>query len=1398
MSPVQGYIGRKVASALEDKFGTEVSIGRVDLGFINRLIIDDFAMKDQKGNPLLSSTRLSVKIDLIPLSKGKISISSVQLFGIKANLYRETAKSQSNFQFFIDSLASKDNSTHTPIDLHIGSLIIRHGSLNYNQLDAPKKDLLKHLALNDISTHIILNKLTDDEGDLTIKKLSFKEYSGLEVDDLHFQIEIDDKEAILSNFELDLPHSNLTLGDIHASYELNHPKDKNHMSLGDINPRTLKYTGEIKPSKITPKDLSFLISALSNFSSKVNFSTTFTGTYNSLNINDLIISSSNNYINLAAKGSISNFDTNPKWHGEIRKLNMRDEGIKWMARNFGTRLQLPKEITRLGSMNFKGTINGQGNQLDTKGIFTCDAGKIDINASKNENHVKGHIITNGVDLQRILANKDFGTVATNIELNGYLPTHGQKLPSQFMAKGIIQRFDYQGYSYKNIVVNGLLKNGIIQGLASINDPNIQIKAQGNYNLLNKKYAVKGNIEKYNDIENIAIDANNQGKQSHLNIMSPYANLKLEGQYDYATLPQSFANVIGKRLPTMPGLPKLTKSTGNNFVFTGNLTDAHLLKKYLGLDLDVHQPITIDGRLNDNEHKVELNANLPSFSYSGNSFENGTLHISTPNDTLKANIKLSQVGGAAYSIIANAANNKLASVIGFDNRNKQLHLYGKLDNETQFFKNEEGENALHVNIHPSDFHIGDSIWEVQPSDIIYSKNRLLFDHFEVAHNKQHLIISGLATPSRQDSLLVELKDIDVNYILNLVNFHAVEFGGRASGQAYIYSLFSEPDGYANLNVKDFTFEQGEMGTLDANVSYNKKEKKIEVNAKADDGPGRITDITGYISPANDDILLDITANGTPMYFLKSFTDAFIDKLEGQLYGKVSVVGPMSQINLVGNALGKGECHLSATNCTYTFDHVKAVAVRNEIRLMNDTIYDENHNIGVGNFILRHDNLSHLTFDGTIEATNLLCYDEKTLGNQNFCGTVYGTGTCAIKGRPGVTTLDINVTPDRNSVFTYNAASPDNISSQDFIHWRDITPTSPIVSENVHQRNSHQSQKINIPSDLHINFLVNTNPDLTLKVLMDNNTGDYIALNGNGVIRASYFNKGSFDMYGNFIVDHGFYDLTIQNVIKRNFQFEPGGTISFGGDAFVAPLNLKAKYTVNGVSLSDLNMGHSFSNNNIRVDCIMNITGTPKEAKIDFNMDLPTVNSDAKQMIYSLINSENEMNQQVLYLLAIGRFMAQSQNNSAPDGPDQQSRTSLAMQSILSGTISSQINNILASVVKNTNWNFGANISTGDEGFNNAEYEGILSGRLFNNRLIFNGQFGYRDNANATTSFIGDFDLKYLLFPNGNFALHMYNQTNDRYFIKNTMNTQGIGIVLKKDFNGWRDLIGINRKKKKYTK
>ncbi len=103
----------------------------------------------------------------------------------------------------------------------------------------------------------------------------------------------------------------------------------------------------------------------------------------------------------------------------------------------------------------------------------------------------------------------------------------------------------------------------------------------------------------------------------------------------------------------------------------------------------------------------------------------------------------------------------------------------------------------------------------------------------------------------------------------------------------------------------------------------------------------------------------------------------------------------------------------------------------------------------------------------------------------------------------------------------------------------------------------------------------------------------------------------------------------------------------------------------------------------------------------------------------------------------------------------------------------MNNALSQVFETNNWNIGTNLSTGDKGWTDMEVEGILSGQLLNNRLLINGNFGYRDNPMANTNFVGDFEAEWLITRSGDIRLKAYNETNDRYYTKTNLTTQGVG-------------------------
>lgn len=1427
---IQTYIGGCVADALCDKFGTKVKVGRVDLGFINRLILDDSYMQDKNGEQMLRVSRISVKINLLALANGQIEITSAQFFGLHANLYKATPEAKPNFQFVVDALASKDSTKQkTPLDLQINSLIIRNGEISYRVLSRPSrpgKFSADDINARNISAHIIINRITDDSLNVKVKRIAFDERCGFKLKSLSLSAIACRTKTKIENFKLELPATLIQIPSLQASYR---------MKNGQIEMPTLQFDGSIKAPYISPSDLAVFVPTLTRLNMRPALDIQFNGTGSSLTVNKISINTTDGSLQLVANGGVKNYPANPSWYTNIDQLKAGQQAISNIYA-VATGKNVPNIIERLGNVQITGYVGGDKKNIASEGKLNTSPGNLTLAFDKRGDKITAHMETVRFDIGSLVNDNKLGHISANLNVHG-------SSKDNFAAQGRVYDFDYNGYKYRSLNLNATYRNKRLEGKANIDDPNVQLTAIGTFvnngakpNLQLKAniahfepntlrltdkwqqtafaaniacdikgsdinnadgsielhdFAMRGPETEYN-INNVSVKTGYNNGNHFLDVDSDFGTIDINGHFSYNTIVRSVLNMVAAKLPTIPGLTHKPQREFNDFTLNASLNSTEWMNRLLGIPLEIHRPLNISGEIDDKNEKINLWCDVPSFTFNGNRFSDAFVNVESPSDTLKADIRIKKLADRgkymALHLNAGASDNHLNTSLSFSN-NERHPLKGIINSSTVFAKDEEGVSTAYIDVLPSRATIGDTTWHVAPSSIIYSKNKLQVNSFSVSHDNQMLAINGTATKSENDSLLVTLNDIDVSYVLNLVNFHSVDFLGMASGEARIAGAFSEkPLLSADVIVKDFKFETGRMGTLYANVGYNHEEGNIEINAVAKDEDNRWTDINGYVSPKHNYIDLAIDAHRTRAEFMESFCGSFMDNVNADINGNVNVVGPLNNINLVGKAVVDGSVRLSALNTTYWMRGDSVTFVPDEIKFKGDTLYDRNGNIGIMTGSIYHKHLTNLSYALKVKAKNLLAYDTHSFGDNTFYGTAYVTGDCDIKGKSGEVVIDIDAVPEKNSILVYNAADQSSIGSTDFITWKDNNV------EETDSTDTEHNNKVDISTNIRLNFLINCNPNATLKLIMDEKTGDYITLNGDGVLRASYFNKGSFDIYGNYIVDHGVYKLTIQNIIKKDFTFQKGGSISFGGDPYNAALNLKALYVLNSVSLADLNIGRSFSNNNVRVNCLMNITGNPNSPKVDFDLDMPNMSNDIKQMVYSLLNAEEEKNQQVLYLLAVGRFMAQNNNNNATGETPQYSQTSLAMQSFLSGTISQQLNSVLSNVINSSNWNFGANISTGTEGFNNAEYEGMLSGSLLNNRLLFNGQFGYRDNANATTSFIGDFDLKYLLFPNGNLAINVYNKTNDRYFTRNSLNTQGLGVIMKKDFTRISDLFFWRKKEK----
>ena len=1370
---------------------------------------------------------MSVKMNPFTLLTDNADISSGQLFGADIRICTPKKGADPNCKFLLDLLAS-DDTTKTKQGLEINSFVVRRGTLKYDVLDQPQRDSIldpNHIEVRNISGHVVFRQDTKGNAEVKLKKLSFKEKSGLDVRRLSFRLKTGDRGIDLNDLKIELPETSINVADSRVKFRKQDDK---------VIDATINFDGGINSAKIVLSDFASIVPALRSFNTPLMLYTSVSGTSTSLRVHDFTLYSDDNKINIQADGSMSNY-SNPSWYANINRLILNAGTVNFLKTNFGEKDVKELEVlARLGDIHFKGRAGGAASHLSLSGNLVSDAGSASLALGKKGDDFNGAVNTSAIDLGKITAMNDLGNMAARLEFSGSI-IKGADFPD-IEARGTISEINYKQHTYRDISVDGTYRRHKFDGMLSIDDPDAYIKLQGiisyfgknpaaNFNAVVEHFnpSALGLTEKWKDtvfdmnisadfdgkdansakgmfaitdfsmkapddtlyVDDMNVTAGMKGEERYLSMRSDFIDADVEGRYNYTTLAQSLTEAVAKRLPTVTGYEKPKKSADNDFALRLKLKDTKWMKMFLGIPIEISSPVMLGAEVSDRDDRLNFNCSLPSFTYDESEYGDGNIRIITSGDSLKLIGDLVKTMGNGHkmdlALRAAAAEDKLMSRMTWDN-NREGEFAGCINMVTDFLKTESGESETRMNFYPSEMTIGGVKWYVRPSTVTMGEKEISIDNFTAENDRQHLIISGKATDKENDSIVVNMRDMEVAYILDLVNFHSVKFSGRASGTAAISSVFGKPSVESNLTVDDFRFQNGRMGTLHAGVRWNNVEEQVEIDAVADDSPSGKTLIYGYVSPKKNYIWLNIGARGMRAEFLEGFCGSFMHNVTAKIHGDAVVGGDLDRIDLLGDLYLTGGLGIKSVGTDYMLDNVDVHCEHDLIEIRNGKMADATGGKGVLDGKLFHRSFTRLRYDLGITADGLPMYNTNGDGGDTFYGTVFINGKCRIHGDSDDVRIDVDAQPTNNSFMIYDASAPDAINSRNFITWKTSADSTEI----------RDREEIYNSTDIRMNLNIDATPELELKVLLDKESGDYLSLRGDGALNATYYNKGPFNMYGTYTIRDGIYRLTIQQILEKKFNIQNNSRIVFAGDPYDARLNLNAIHTVNGVSLSDLKIGKSFSNNTIRVNCIMDIHGTPAQPKVDFDIDMPTVDGEIQQMIRSMITTEEDMNRQVVYILGIGRFYVPEDNNMEADtGPSQ---TSLAMQSLLSGTISSQINSFIGRIVNSNTWNFGANISTGDEGWNNAEYEGILTGRLLNNRLLINGQFGYRDNANATTGFIGDFDIRYLLFPNGNFAVRLYNQSNDRYFTKSSLTTQGVGLIIKKDFINLRDLFGLNRKKK----
>lgn len=1447
-SPTKRMMTEAAASLLGGILKTEVQIGSLEIGLFNRFILKDVTVKDTAGKTIIHSDLLTAKIELRSLVKERLALRTISVLDAEFNLYQKDEQSAPNFQFLLDAFSSEKEAK--PVNLQINSLILRRVNFRYDRLDLPEtpgKWNLGRIAVNDLDANVSLKYLTPDSLSLRLRRLSFKEHSGFVLKKLNFKLRANRTTARLNDFECSLPASNISEKALTAHYDAR----KNWKNLWP----SLSLSGRLSDTSVSLVDFAPFLRLPSPELARisVNLHTNYRFKPNEISLSDIRIKERQGDFSLAGNvilGKQSGKVTDISAH--LQELTTRPEFPLTLLDCLTPQKDttLIRAIRRLGSLKASG--KGRYDFISRKGNASIqtltDAGRITAEAGINGNNVSSNLYLTDIRPAYLLANPNLPSSVT-LHADTRLRFQENKRLSDVSGKATISRLSLLGRDYTDILVNGHYQNGKIRTeIVSRNAPadlrlslhallqdstakelkmtanvirfvpsafglNSSFKEAAFSGQLetdltfNRKKELRGQIslnsfEMTNGprgnatIDRLDLHLSDAPSGGRLTVKSDFANLDLEGVLSPVSLRQAGEAIVRRALPGL--LKESGKQTTDNgkWRLNAELLPSNVYHTLFGVNLSLGSPLVLQGTLDGGTERTVITASVDSLSVYGQRLGRTTLFLEG-RDSLYHVLAKSQkkIKDNPFNLAADftTQQGRLQSRITWyadTHRNYQ----GEFSFNTRFLPRKTGTPSFNIHILPTSFILADTLWNIASGELSLLDKTLTFNHIHVGNAHQSLSVQGRFSPDRNDSIIANLKAIDIDYILSLVDFNAVEFGGRATGRAVMIKKGNYPVLQARIHVPDFTFNQGAMGAADISGGWSSEDNRILLNADMKlPETKRIarTRVKGFVDLREKGLRLDIRADHTNLRFLRRYMAGIFSDFEGDATGDISIYGPFKALDFQGEAKANAEARIDAIGVKYRVLDGTVKLLPGTFAFSDFKVEDENGGSGTANGALRHTHLANLNYDFNVRANRLLCYDCPATPDLPFSSHTVGTGLVKLNGEPGRMTADISLRPETGTTLSYMLGTAGTFSADEKT-FRFHTAQE----ENAETKATHEpeTKAEETTTDIKLHFLIDMNPAAEVKIVTDPRAGDAITAYGDGPIRAVFHNKGNFEMYGTYRLQRGNYKLSLQDIIRKEFTLKEGSSLTFAGNPLQADLDLRAAYTVNGVSLSDLNYAAEFAQKTARVDCLLNIGGKAASPQVNFDLDLHNISSDEKQMVRQLIATEEGMNRQAIYLLGVGRFYTAGAQNGLSQSTSRD-QSSAAMKSFLSTTLTGQLNNAIASAIGNrSNWSFGTNFSPGAVGWSDIEIDGLFQGRLFNDRLLINGNFGYRDRPTYTSNFVGDFDIRYLLTPRGTVSLKAYSETTDRYFTKSALTTQGVGITLQRDFTGLRDLFRRNTGRK----
>ena len=872
------------------------------------------------------------------------------------------------------------------------------------------------------------------------------------------------------------------------------------------------------------------------------------------------------------------------------------------------------------------------------------------------------------------------------------------------------------------------------------------------------------------------------EKSNINYFTDNGHAKLLSNFDIRDAKTVIDNWSSEILGSDSSLHRSTNRTAQ---LDMELKDPHLFQ-LLGIDVDDFSSLNVTGQFDEQEETAKLLATAGNFKGYGMSLD--TLHAVATALHREINVDL-DVDSLLYNSI-DLGNLNLDIVTEGDSSTANLIISHDstttLGLPVTILRTDSGYLAFADKVTAFDRE-----YAVEQENPLYlNKNYVLADNLTISGGDMKIALSG-----DTENFIVDLQHV------NLVPLNELLFPDTTVINS-------------GLLTGKVSYSQGEQFNLVANIDslrlYNSEALTISATAITEKSQipfeFLLTNTSNKIELRGDYLLddeqidasLKVDVNNLEIFsFLVS---GVVSDMSGAIKGEATITGKPEQPEIKGQ-LRLVDVDLTTANPKLDFKVKDDVIVLDSSSLLFNEfkIYDRKNNPLVINGKVSTKDYKSFAYNLRLNSDQYYLIDNPDSSSNTLRGTLVVASSVKLAGNEKDTQVDADITIKDATNLTAVSSSDDIelLKSEgivDFVDpafWMDTTLLAIGSS-------FYDSLIASLP-DFNLNSTIKIEPNATLSLIVDEQSGDYAQSSGDGSLEFSYDRTGNVRMSGTYTIRKGLYRVSFYDLVKKSFTLVPGSSITWSGDPEDGALDIKAQYTVETNSIGLI--GHEIGENEKSIykraldyEVGIIIKGTIEKPMVSFSLDLP----EREKANYPVLANKlerlrqpeyaSELNKQVFGLLVLGGFLPET-------GADvnQNVIATTAISNSVNSLLANQLNRFASQYVK------GVNIDVGIQSYSDYSAPGgktrtamdfRVSKSVMNDRLSFEigGDFDInadQSGSNTGKNYRGDIAIIYDLTGGGDKQLKLFNNETYDIVYQEIRNT-GISLIFIREFSGKKEL------------